>query len=572
MTDRIEGVHITRRSFLKGVGLVAVGAGLGLPGCSTATGSGAGASSQATGASASASSGGQATPLLAIIHTNDTHGHDMEVAATANSEGNFSMAAIPQLKADWEAKGYEVLIVDSGDATQGTPLVDQSNGEAGITFMNACGYAAMAVGNHEFDRGPDELAAYEKLAEFPLLSANVLDAKTGELRFKPNTIVELVGGTKVGLFGLTTPSTMTTTKPAMNKDFRFLGGEELYECAQKQVDELRAQGADLVVCLGHLGNTELCKPSTSIEVLNNVKGIDLFLDGHDHELVEQEVAGTLLVETGCYMHNIGLVAIDEGMPANNSIAYGSYDGVDAPAQKVIDDANDQVSEELAVALGHTDFFLDGERDPGLRTQETNLGDFCTDAYRWAAEQTTGKAVDAAILNAGGIRASVEVGDISLGDIKTVFPFVDQVCVVNVTGAQLLEVLEAGYQGAGSEPIGAFPQVSGIELTVNATVPYEKGELYPDSTFYGPAKPGSRVTIHSVGGREWKADERYSIAAGDFICQGGDTYYALKQAADAETPIMCDFDYEALSGYLVVACDHEVPKEYSEPRDRIRIVK
>ena len=357
----------------------------------------------------------------------------------------------------------------------------------------------------------------------------------------------------------------------MVEGFRFLGGDDLYACAQQQVDELREQGADLVVCLGHLGNQVICQPSTSTDVLNNVEGIDLFLDAHDHQLMEDEVAGTLLVQTGCHMNNIGLVAIDEGAPSNESVAYGDYEGVDSSAQAVIDSANEQVEQELAVALGHTSFFLDGNRDPGLRTQETNLGDFCTDAYLWAAGESTGTVPDAAIINGGGIRASLEEGDITLGNIKAVFAFSNQLVVLKVTGAQLLEALEAGYQSAGAEAIGAFPQVAGIQVTVDTTVPYELGDQYPDSTFHGPANPGSRVTIHSVGGKDWAPDATYSIAMGDFLSQGGDTYYAFKQAADAEAPVVCDFDYEALSGYLTVACNHEVPEEYAQPQGRIQLV-
>ena len=562
MANRMSDVHITRRVFLKGVGLVAVGAGLGMAGCSSAA---------STTDESESSASSQAAPLLAIIHTNDTHGHDVEVATTDDVQGNFSMAAVPQLKADWEAKGYEVLIVDAGDATQGVPLVDQSNGEAGITFMNACGYAAMAVGNHEFDRGQDELAAYESLAEFPMLSANVLDVQTGEPYFQPNTMIELASGAKVGFFGLTTPATIKTSKPSNIEGLRFLEGEELYACAQEQVDELRTQGADLVVCLGHLGNEEACEPSTSASVLDNVEGIDLFIDGHDHELVEKEIAGTLLVETGCYLQNIGLVVIDEGVPANDSVAYGDYDGIDASAQAVIDSISDQVESELAVVLGHTSFFLDGNREPGLRTQETNLGDFCTDAFLWGAGESSGTKPDAAIINGGSIRASIEEGDITLAVIKTVFAFANQIVILKVTGAQLLEALEAGYQSVGVEAIGAFPQIAGIEVTIDATVPFEQGELYPGSAFYSPANPGARVTIHTVGGRDWAAEESYSLAVSDFLCQGGDTYYAFKQAAEAETPIMCDFDYEAFSGYLVVACDHEVPDAYTEPQNRIRII-
>ena len=223
--------------------------------------------------------------MLAIIHTNDSHGHDVEVKATDDNSGNFSMAAVAQLKADWEAKGYDVLLVDAGDATQGMPLVDQSNGATAITFMNSCGYDLMTVGNHEFDRGDDNIASFEQEAQFPLISANVLLAETGELRFPPSKTFDLSDGTTIGIFGLTTPATMTNAKPVYTEKFRFLAGDDLFDCARKQVEDLRNQGCDLVICLGHLGNLEACAPSTSRELLNNVEGIDLFIDGHDHKLV-----------------------------------------------------------------------------------------------------------------------------------------------------------------------------------------------------------------------------------------------------------------------------------------------
>lgn len=556
-------IFITRRNFIKGVGLLTASAALAACGCQSNT--------AANASSSSASSTTGASPLLAIIHTNDSHGHDVEVKGTDKTQGNFSMAAVAQLKADWEAKGYDVLLVDAGDATQGMPLVDQSKGEAAITFMNACGYQAMAVGNHEFDHGDDVIRKYEEEANFPLLSANVLVKETGEQRFASSTTFDLSDGTKVGFFGLTTPSTETSALPSFTEQFTFLQSDELYACAQKQVDELRARGCDIVVCLGHLGNATACEPNTSRSVLANVKGIDLFIDGHDHELVSEDVDGTPLVETGCYLSNIGLMVIDSGAPVNQSVAYGSYDGIDPSVQSVIDQIDQQVQSELKVVLGHTSYHLDGEKNTA-RTQETNLGDFCCDSLLWDAEQSLGTPVDCCIVNGGSLRSSIEEGDISLASIKSVLSFSNQIQVGKVTGAQLLEVLEAGCQNIGLEnSIGAFPQVGGIEYTIDASVPYEKGENYPDSTFASPAKPGSRVTINSVGGRSWNAEDAYTIASYDFIFLGGDTYYVLKQAAETETPTTCDFDYEAFAGYLTVACDHEVPDRYENPQGRITIV-
>ena len=549
--------HITRRYFLQGLGLLSASAALSA--CSKPAGDD------------SAKPAG-AVPLLAIIHTNDTHGHDVEVETTEDAEGNFSMAAVAALKREWEAKGYEVLLVDAGDATQGMPLVDVNNGESAIAFMNSCGYDLMAVGNHEFDWGPDNLLKIEKQANFPLVSANVLYKENGEQRFGPSVTCELSSGALVGFFGLTTPATLTTTSPKNVSDFTFLREDELFACAQGQVDDLRSQGCDLVVCVGHLGNETAVGKNTSRDVLNNVKGIDLFIDGHDHQLVEEEVAGALLVETGCYLHNIGLVVIDEGVPANQSVAYGAFEGIDEPTQTIIDEENARVEKELGVVLGETAFLLNGERDPGVRTQETNLGDFCADAFKWTAEQELEHEIDAAVLGGGGIRISVEPGDISLKTLKTIMPFSNNVQVIDITGAQLLEALEAACQGIGTgDALGAFPQVAGITFTLDAATPFAEGPLYPDSTYASPADPGARVTITDVGGKGFDLDETYTLASTDFLCIGGDTYHAFKEAAEAGDPVVLGLDYEALSSYLIAGCDHKVPDEYEEPQGRITII-
>ena len=146
-------------------------------------------------------------------------------------------------------------------------------------------------------------------------------------------------------------------------------------------------------------------------------------------------------------------------------------------------------------------------------------------------------------------------------------------MIHVSGAQLLEALEAACQNVGYEgEIGAFPQVAGIEMTVNATVPYERGELYPDSTYASPAAPGARVTIHTVGGADFDEDEVYAIVVPDFMAQGGETYYQFRVASEKEAPIALSFDYEALVGYLIGPLDHEVPERYREPQGRITIIK
>ena len=545
---------ITRRNFIKGIGLVSASAALAA--CSQAP---QGANQK------------PATPLLAIIHTNDTHGHDVAVEANEDIEGNFSMAAVPALKQDWEKKGYDVVLVDAGDAMQGMPLVDTTYGAPAIAFMNACGYDLMAPGNHEFDWSVESLAANEKAAKFPLISANIIVKETGELRFPANKVIELTSGSKVGFFGLTTPATSSAASPKNVGHLTFLNGDEIYACARAQVKELRDQGCDLVVCVGHMGNNDL-SGCTSKELIEHVEGIDLFIDGHDHMEVQEEVNGTLLVETGCFFHNIGVVAIDEGAPSSELVAAGTFDGIDRSVQAIIASEDARVNHELDVVLGETPFFLDGNNAPGVRTQETNLGDFCADAYRWTASQELGMEVDASVVNGGAIRVPIDDGDISLKIIKEVVPFSNQLAVLNVTGAQLLEALEAACQAIGTEgTIGAFPQVSNITFTLDASISYEPGPEYPDSVYASPAAPGARVTITDVAGRGFNVNETYSIATTDFLCAGGGTYYAFKEAADIQSPTYVCFDYEALASYLIVGCDHTVPDDYEEPQGRINII-
>ena len=487
--------QITRRFFVKGLGLLSASAALAA--CANDTGE----QTQVTESDAKTNEG-STSPLLAIIHTNDTHGHDNEVKATDTASGNFSMAAVPALRREWEDKGYDVLVLDAGDATQGTPLVDNSKGETAISIMNSCGYDLMCVGNHEFDRGDEQIKKYEEIAEFPLLAANVLVRETGELRFTPNKVFGLMDGTKVGVFGLATPQTLTTSRPVNTESFIFLEKDDLITCVQKQVDDLRKQGADLVVCLGHLGNNETAEPNTSRQVLSKVEGIDLFIDGHDHVLVEEEVAGSLLVEANCYMRNLGLVVIDAGVPKNEGIAYGDYDGKDTATQAIIDDVQEQVEKELGVVLASTPFPLLNDKVEYVN-EEVNLGDLVADALLYDAQQVAGETVDGALVNMGAIRASIAEGDVTLEDVKTVAPFADEIVALRIGGAQLLEAIEAACQNVGfGTPISAFPQVVGIEFTINATVPYEKGDNYPGSTFAAPKAPGARVTIHTVGGKEF----------------------------------------------------------------------
>lgn len=522
---------------------------------------------------------------LVILHTNDVHGR-----AVADPAGKvLGYAAIAQYKKDLEAAGDSVLLLDAGDASQGTPLVNLSMGKTAIEFMNAAGYDAITPGNHEFDWGLDNARQLAGLADFPMLSANIINHLEGDLTFVAHKIFDMPNGMKVGVFGLTTPETMTKAHPDKVRGIDFLQGEALYEVARKQVEELKAAGADIVVLLSHLGMDEESAPNRSQDVLENATGIDLVIDGHSHTLLEKgkKVGDTLVVSTGYNGQNLGVVVYDgEKFTASLFAGLGKsavveVEGVpysallsaklDPEVAELVNSTNRAVKEELSKVFAKTEVFLNGERDPGNRTEETNLGDFAADAILWAARQALGDQVAAAITNGGGIRASIQVGDITMNDMKTVFPFGNEVSVLEVKGSELLEALEAATS-ATPKALGAFPQVSGIVFSIDTTVPYENGEQYPDSTYYAPAKPGSRVKIESVGGQPFDPEALYIIATNDFTAAGGDTYYAFRYpnaTSGYKTGVALE---DALVNYVTTVLGGVVGQDYANPQGRITVIK
>ena len=508
------------------------------------------------------------TSKLAIIHTNDTHGHDLL------DKESLGLAAVAQLKADYQAKGYEVLLLDAGDLVQGEQLVGQSKGMTAIGFYNEAGYDAMALGNHEFDYGQDYIQKYAAEANFPILSANTIVDATGETLVETNTVFTLGDGRKVGVFGLTTPETYTSANVLFVRGITFLEEQKLYDCAQAQADELRKQGCDLVVCLAHLGEDEINAPNRACDVAQHVSGIDLIINGHDHKeenATHTDASGNpvLVVETGCFTHAIGVVTWEDGKIAGTLVKYGEYDGQDATVAASIQKVADEVDESLGKVIGTTAFFLDGNRDPGLRTQETNLGDFVADAMLWEAQLSAKRAPDAAFINGGGIRDSINEGDVTLRTIHNVYSFINYLCTVEVTGAQLLEALEASCAACPKE-LGGFPQVAGLNFSIDTTVPYQKGENYPNSTHARPANPGGRITITRVGNRDYNADDTYVIASADFICNDGDTYYVFAESAQKTMKGTGYQIADVLQYYLEDACKGEMPEQYREAQGRITI--
>ena len=499
---------------------------------------------------------------IVILHTNDVHG------AIAG------YAKVAALKDAYEARGAYVLLMDAGDFIQGDPTVSTSEGATAVELMNLAGYDVVSLGNHEFDYGYQNLKDLEADADFAIVDANVL--YNGRVAFEDNLVFTAPDGTKIGVFGLDTPETATKAHPAKIQGVTFLAGEDLYDCAQEQVDALTAEGCEYIICLGHLGIDDESAGNRSIDLLEKVEGIDVFIDGHSHSTYEDvktaaggtgKVGDTLVTSTGTKLESIGVVTIDaEGVITTSTTPVADLTAEDADVAARAAAIQKEIDDEYGTVFAKTEVALNGEREPGNRTEETNLGDLITDALVWGAERE-GTEVDAAVTNGGGIRASIAAGDITKKDINTVLPFGNTLSIVQVTGAELLEALEASTYCTPTS-IGGFPQVSGIEFTVDTTKAYDQGELYPGSTYYGP-KSIQRVTIETVGGEPFDANATYTIATNDFMAAGGDTYYAFAAASVnydlgiAMDEVVMDYITEELKGTVTA-------EAYGEPAGRITV--
>lgn len=508
------------------------------------------------------------TGHIVILHTNDVHG----------AIDNY--ASVAALKDAYEAAGAQVLLMDAGDFSQGSTSVNVSEGATAVELMNMAGYDVATTGNHEFDYGYANLKTLMEQAEFPILAANAFTAE-GELAMDEANHTFQLGDVTVGVFGLATPETATKAHPAKLEGVTFLAEEELFACAQEQVDELTAAGCDYIIALGHLGIDAESTGNRSIDLLENVTGIDVFIDGHSHstqsDIAEETngtgmVGDTVLTSTGTKLESVGVVDIAaDGTIDASTISMEELNATEGftPDQDIatrVSEINAQIEEDMGQVIGTSEVDLDGVRE-NVRASETNLGDLITDAMLWQAGQDN-EEVDAAITNGGGIRASIAAGDITKKSVNDVLPFGNTLYVVDLTGAELLEALEASTY-CTPEPVGAFPQVAGIEFTINTGAAYDAGENYPGTTYAGPNSI-NRVTIQTVGGQAFDADATYTIVTNDFLAAGGDTYYAFSAAESGyDTGISLDqvvMDYitEELDGTVTAA-------RYGQTANRIHTI-
>ena len=492
-----------------------------------------------------------------ILHTNDVHGA---------IEG---YAYITALKADYEAKGAEVILVDAGDYSQGEVYVSDTKGLDAVEMMNVTGYDVVTLGNHEFDYGYAQIKENMTKADFKILCANVY-GEDGTPIFDANYTYTTKSGVKIGFFGMETPEAQTKANPALIKGLKF--DTDLKAVAEKQLEALKDD--DVVIALSHLGVDDSSKPYTSYDLYNAAKGIDFIIDGHSHSVMTKGKNGEPVQSTGTKFANIGVIVIDDASKKieSNSLYEIKEDTakdavVAAAAQKI----TDRIDKEYGAVFAKSKVELNGAKAPnGNRDGETNNGDLITDAMLWKVMQnkeglTVNEDHVVAITNGGGIRAAIKVGDVTKKDIKTVLPFGNTIEVIYVTGNELLEALEASTFCV-PESIGGFPQVSGISYTISTGAVYDaNAETYPASTYYGP-KSINRVTINSINGKEFKANDTYAVVTNNFCAEGGDTYYAFAAATSKfDTGVTLDM---AVMDYITKELKGVIGEQYAAPQGRI----
>ena len=421
---------------------------------------------------------------VTILYTNDVHTY------IDNKSPKPTYAAIAALKKSIEDTGRDVLLVDAGDHIQGTAYGSMDDGATIIELMNEAGYDLATPGNHEFDYGMARAKAVIQEADFPYVSCNWVDLRTG-FNVLPSVKFFFVGGRKIAFVGVTTPETFTKSTPAyfMNDAqtkyiYDILGGEDgqkLYDAVQKAIDKAEFWGADTIIGLGHLGVDPSSSPWTSEEVIAHTHGFTAFIDGHSHtvmankQVTDASGKAVTLTQTGSYFKNIGKMTVGADGTITTELI-DTYEGLDAAvaatASNWISAVDDMLGEEIAV--GDTKFYIN---DPAtgkrrIRSGETNLGDFVADGIYTYFNEIEELHCDVAIMNGGGIRTDVEAGPWSFKTCKTVSPFGNVACLMSVTGQQIQDALEFGARFAGAEgkENGGFLQVAGARYTIHTGTP------------------------------------------------------------------------------------------------------
>ncbi|AFH65854.2 5'-nucleotidase C-terminal domain-containing protein [Paenibacillus caseinilyticus] len=456
---------------------------------------------------------------ITLLHTNDIH------SRVEASDAGIGYAALATLARQYKAENPNTLLLDAGDTFHGQTIANLVRGESIVKLMNTIGYDAMTAGNHDFNYGYPRLVELAGQAKFPVLSSNT--KKEDGSRILESYIIKEVDGIKLGIFGLSTPETAFKTHPNNVKGLTF--HDPALE-AKAIVGELKGK-VDAIIALAHLGVDE-SSTDTSIKVAQAVPEIDVIIDGHSHTEMKEgtQVGPVLIAQTGEYLKNIGRVDLTfengkltgkkAGLLTKASVKEGGT-AEDPAIVELVKGIKQEQEAVLSQEVGSTQIKLVGDREV-VRKGESNLGNLIADAM--IAES----GADVSLTNGGGIRASIEPGPITKGEVVTVLPFGNYIQTKKVMGSELLAALEHGVSGY-PESFAPFPHIGGMTFTFDASKP-----------------AGSRVASVNVKGVPLVPEQEYVLATNDFIAAGGDKYDMFR-----DQPVLGDYASleEALISYL-----------------------
>ena len=506
---------------------------------------------------------------VTILYTNDVHTY------IDNKSPKPTYAAIAALKKSIEDTGRDVLLVDAGDHIQGTAYGSMDDGATIIELMNEAGYDLATPGNHEFDYGMARAKAIIKEADFPYVSCNWVDLRTG-LRVLPAVKLFPAGGKWIAFVGITTPESFTKSTPAyfMNAKqtkyiYDILGGDDgrkLYDAVQKGIDKAKTLGADIIIGLGHLGVDPSSSPWTSEDVIANTTGFDAFIDGHSHTVMENkrvyDAAGkpVTLTQTGSYLANVGKMTIAEDGAITTeliSTADVSDAAVAATAEAWINDVDTMLGEQIATT--DIKFYIN---DPAtgkrrIRMGETNLGDFVADGIYTYFNEVEQLDCDIAMMNGGGIRTDVAAGKWTFKTCKQISPFGNVACLMSVTGKQIQDALEFGARFVGPEgkENGGFLHVAGATYEIHTDIPNtvltDDKNVWMGSATGTPRVQNVRIYDRKTGTYEPLDPNRtYALAGMNYTLRNLGDGFAMFDGAELIKDYVSE-DYLVMSTYAMI---------------------
>ncbi|MBO6236888.1 MAG: bifunctional metallophosphatase/5'-nucleotidase [Schwartzia sp.] len=511
---------------------------------------------------------------VVILHTNDIH---------CGVEDNVGVARLSQYKKDLKKQGLAVLLVDAGDAVQGAPIGKLSKGESIVNIMNAIGYDFLIPGNHEFDYGMEQFFRLNSLQKTKYFSCNFTDLRTGNLCLSPYKVVS-AGGHKIAFVGVTTPETLATSTPKYFQDEngKFIygfsednSGAKIYAAIQKAVDAAKAEGAEYVIVVGHLGVNGSIPKWSSITIAENTRGVTAIIDGHSHEQFDTLMAknkdgkDVLITQTGTKMQTVGkLVIHDDGTMTSTLEKEDTLPNPDPKILKVIEKENKKFEPILKQTVGEALVDL-CERDPAtgerrVRSQETNMGDFVADAFRTVLN------TDVALVNGGSLRNKISKGVFTYQDILTAFPFGNMSSAVEVTGQTILDALELSAMNLPEEN-GGFLQVSGMSYTIDATIP-STVELDAHGSFVA-VRGDRRIRDVMIGGKPIDPEKIYTVGGTTYVLKdGGNGMVMFKGAKLIDDGTLTDADM--IMEYVQNHMNAKIGEEYAnwQGQGRITIIK